>query len=243
METKDLISGSRCAIIIPAYNECDNLEIIIPKIFKLYPGVHLFVVDDSAETEAKKLIALKKSIHNPNLEIIFRSIKSGRGSAVIDGLTRALQNNQIKYFMEMDGDMAHDPAECRLLLQNADTNDLVIGSRYMTGSKIYDWPKWRLVESIIINYFLNFWLGLKLTDYTNGFRLYSRRAAILLSRMTLHEKGFIALSEIAYKIRKTHYTITEIPVSFTDRKYGKSNAGFRELAMSFIGAIRIRFRD
>ena len=95
--------------------------------------------------------------------------------------------------------------------------------------------------SKIINGFLKIWLGLSLSDYTNGFRMYNRRSVEFLTKIELKEKGFIALSETAYRLKKAGFTIIEVPISFTDRKFGKSNAGIREHYDALFGAIRIRF--
>lgn len=217
------------AVIIPAYCESDNLKILLPRLLKTLPGAHIIVVDDSEEPQ-KYYGAL----------VLTRGGKKGRGSAVLFGLKHAIINSQIHYFIEMDADLAHAPEECRSLIAAAEYSDMVIGSRYMRGSTIRDWPMYRLVQSRIINFFLRFLLGLQLTDFTNGFRLYTRPVAEFLVRTPMKEKGFISLSEIAYKVKNHGFRMAEIPVSFTDRKFGTSNANVRELFMSLIGAFRIR---
>ncbi|MFZ5845316.1 MAG: polyprenol monophosphomannose synthase [Patescibacteria group bacterium] len=226
------------AIIIPAYKEADNIKILLKRIFAVLPGVQIVVVDDSPPRENQKL---KEFIANdPKIKLISRGQKLGRGSAVVTGFKEALQDEQIEYFIEMDADLAHNPAECPKLLQAGKTADLVVGSRYIRGSQILTWPKYRLIQSRLINVFLNLWLGLKLSDYTNGFRLYRRRAVEFLLKQNLRQKGFIALSEMAYKLKKAGFRVAEVPISFTDRKYGKSSATFSELITSLIGAIIIR---
>jgi dolichol-phosphate mannosyltransferase len=172
--------------------------------------------------------------------VLHRGAKKGRGSAVIDGLKYALKKYSIRYFLEMDADLAHAPEECRALIDASAHADMVIGSRYLKGSVIADWPMYRLVQSRIINFFLRYLLGLRLTDFTNGFRLYTRPVVEFLVRTPMKEKGFIALSEIAYKVQRHGFRIAEIPVSFKDRKFGSSNANIRELFASLIGAFRIR---
>lgn len=124
---------------------------------------------------------------------------------------------------------------------NSSKTDLVIGSRYLNKSRITKWPLKRLILSKIINFFINKWLGLKLSDYTNGFRLYNRKAVEFLTKVPLKEKGFIALSEIAYRLKKNNFKISEVPIVFTDRTYGKSSAGLKEFVASLIGIVRIKF--
>lgn len=229
------------AIIIPAYKEANNIQILTKKIFDTLPDAYIVIVDDSPKEEFNAL----KSVIGKQKDIILiaRSKKMGRGSAVLYGLNHALQNKSIRYFFEMDADLAHDPSEFTLFLKESHNADLVIGSRYLKKSNIIKWPLRRLVMSRIINLFLRVWLGLDLSDYTNGYRLYSRRAVAFIVKQNLKESGFIALSEIAYKLKKNNFSIKEIPITFTDRKYGKSNAGTKELLDSLIGALKIRLRN
>ena len=217
------------AVIIPAYHESDNLKILLPRLLKTLPGALVIVVDDSECRETYE-----------NVMTVWRHSKNGRGSAVLDGLRFALRQKNVQYFLEMDADLAHAPEECTDFIAAARHSDMVIGSRYLNGSVIADWPMYRLIQSKIINIFLRLLLGLHLTDYTNGFRLYTRPVVEFLMKTPMKEKGFISLSEIAYKVQRQGFRISEIPVSFKDREFGKSNANIRELLVSLIGAFRIR---
>lgn len=220
------------AVIIPAYCESDNLKILLPRILKTLPGAHIVVVDDSEYPESRR---------TESVVILYRGAKKGRGSAVLDGMKCALKKSYIQYFIEMDADLAHAPEECRAFIEASAHSDMVIGSRYLHGSVIENWPMYRLVQSKIINIFLRYLLGLRLTDFTNGFRLYTRPVVEFLVKTPMKETGFIALSEIAYKVHRRGFRISEIPVSFKDRKFGTSNADIRELIVSLVGAFRIRF--
>lgn len=221
--------NAEVAVIIPAYNEEKNLHVLLTDIHRYLPGALVVIVDDSP---AKMFLT--------GVTVISRRQKLGRGSAVIRGLAEALKHKEIRYCFEMDADLAHSPAEFDRFLAVRDTADLIIGSRYMKQSHIVQWPKHRLVQSRLINAFLNVWLGLHLSDYTNGFRLYSRSAAEFLVAAHLRESGFIALSEIAYKLKRNGFRIREVPITFRDRKYGLSNANVKELVRSLAGAVRIR---
>lgn len=229
------------AVIVPALNESGNLKILVPNIFNNLSGSKVIIVDDSGVSENKKLHVLMKKYGN-RVEIINRGKKLGRGSAVIAGLKSGLQDKNIKYFFEMDADLSHNPNEIVRFLKYQNF-DMVVGSRYTKDSRIVKWPWWRLVQSRVINFLLNLWLGLSLTDYTDGYRMYSRPAVEFLGKTKLREKGFISLSEVAFKLKKAGFKITEVPVSFTDRTLGKSNANPRELVNSLIGAVRIRFSN
>ena len=231
-------------VIIPSYNEADSIKVLTKSVFTYLPNATIIVVDDS---DTKEKIRLKKYVNSQAKKIVLisRPIKSGRGSAVFDGLTKMFKNKNINYFFEMDADLAHNPQDCKkFIVSMQSTNaDLVIGSRYLDKSRIIKWPLKRLILSKIINAFINIWLGLRLSDYTNGFRLYNRKAVGFLIKIKLKEKGFIALSEIAFKLKRNRFKITEVPITFTDRKYGKSSAGLKEFAWSLIGIIRIRINS
>ncbi len=232
------LKALRIAIIIPTFKELENITILTKRIIAIFPKAKIIIVDDSPIEDNRKLQNTFKK-NNPNIRIISRLKKDGRGSAVILGFKEALKYKTIDYFFEMDADLAHNPKEITSFLKKRNDADLIIGSRYLTGSKINSWPLKRLILSKAINFFLRIWLGLNLSDYTNGFRMYNRKSLEFLCVLPLKEKGFIALSEIAFKLKKAGFKISEVPITFTDRRFGKSNAGIRELLSSFIGVIRI----
>ncbi|MBI3980648.1 glycosyltransferase [Candidatus Microgenomates bacterium] len=239
------MNNNETAVIIPAYNEGKNLQILVTKITNNFPGIEIVIVDDSQKEEN---LLLKKALANfKKVTILSREKKQGRGSAVIFGMKEALKNKKNKYFFEMDADLAHDPLEFPQFFSASEKYDMVVGSRYLTKSRIIKWPLYRLVQSKVINFLLKYWLGIKLSDYTNGFRLYKRSAVEFIVVQKLKEAGYISLSEIAFKLKKARlpngqrkFKIGEVPTSFTDRTYGKSNADAKELLRSLVGAVRIR---
>jgi glycosyltransferase involved in cell wall biosynthesis len=233
---------NRLAIIIPSYNESTNLAILLADIGNLYPYARVCIVDDSLGQEKTEMEKIVSSYPKKTHTLIQRSKKKGRGSAVMAGIRQVLKDKGVKILIEMDADLAHDPKEIVLLLSKIPPCDMVIGSRYLNKSVIINWPKKRLLQSRLINFFLRYFLGIAITDYTNGFRAYSRRAAEYLVSIPIYERGFITLSEIAYRLYRKGFRIGEVPTTFTDRKYGTSNAGVRELIISLIGVARIRFR-
>lgn len=237
---KDFDAKQLVAVIIPSYNDVDNLPFVIQGLYAISSTVTIIIVDDSSKEEKKKLPQLKKQF--PKLVVLEREKKSGRGSAVLEGFRYALKNKQIEYVLEMDADTSHDPKDLPAFFAKDKQADVIIGSRYLKNSKVINWPKRRLFLSRMINkILLNNLLGLGLHDYTNGYRLYTREAAEFLLTTPLHETGFLLLSETAYKLKKAGFTLTEIPITFTDRKYGKSSVKFADLLENFIGAFRIRF--
>lgn len=233
----------KIAISIPSYNESKNIKTLIGKIRKSIKNVLIVIVDDSSPSENKKIRVIVKN-SGRNIHLISRMSKLGRGSAVMEGFRYAYTRGA-EYFFEMDADLAHDPADLQKFVDEILKTKaaLVVGSRYMRGSKIVKWPIWRLTLSKIINFSLNIWLNLGISDYTNGYRLYNRKAVAFLLRAKLQERGFILLSEMAYKLKKKKFKIAEIPITFTDRTKGKSSMGLRELILSLLGAIRIRLQN
>jgi dolichol-phosphate mannosyltransferase len=234
---------SSLAIVIPSYNESKNLEKLIPWIMRVVPKVTVIVIDDSRDEEAKKISAFIRKLNTTSVCYTHRTAKGGRGSAVLEGLKQALVHKQIKWMMEMDADLGHSPDELCRFWEKRESADLIIGSRYREGSAILDWPLRRRVQSKIINFFLRYWLGLNLTDFTNGYRMYTRDVVSYLMTCHMIETGFISLSEISYFVQKKGFRIAEVPVTFTDRTYGKSSANLRELLTSLRGALRLRFRN
>ena len=230
----------KIAVIIPSYKEIENIPILVKRILTAFPKTKIIIVDDSP-TKENLLLQRFSQKYKDIVQVYSRLKKDGRGSAVIVGFKEALKDKTIDLFFEMDADLAHNPEEITYFIKKRGEADLIIGSRYLSESKITEWPLRRLLISKTINIFLRIWLGLNLSDYTNGFRMYNRKSLEFLCRITLKEKGFIALSEIAYKLKKAGFKITEIPISFTDRKYGKSNAGIKEHINSLIGVMRIPF--
>lgn len=227
------------AIIIPAYNEAKNIPILLTRIYTTTPNALAIVVDDSLPDQATIISdTMKKQF--PNAVYVRRAKKSGRGSAVIAGMKEALKTKSVTHIFEMDADLAHDPADFAKFLAIKEAADLIIGSRYTDNSAIVNWPLKRLIASRAVNAFLKLWLGLALTDYTNGFRLYSRKAVEFLMTQPLRETGFISLSEVAYRLKNGGFAISEVPITFTDRIHGTSSANAAEHFNALRGMVRIR---
>lgn len=227
------------AIVIPSYNEVQSLIVLLKKINDVLPGANVIIVDDSNPLENQKL---KRIVRNKKFVfLISRLKKSGRGSAVLEGFKKALKNKEIKYIFEMDSDLAHDPREFKRFLKIKNKNTgLIIGSRYLPGGKIINIAPNRTIMSRVINKFLYYWLGMHLSDHTSGFRLYSREAALFLTKIKIESKGFIALSETSYKLFLRGFRIAEVPITWNYRVYGKSTVNLRELFNSLYFVLKMR---
>jgi len=228
------------AIIIPSYNDAENIPLVVQGIRSVVPRAKIIIVDDSNRQQKHKLKSFASK--QKELIIIERKVKGGRGSAVLDGFKEALLDKNIEYVFEMDADTSHDAKDLTKFLKKKKSADMIIGSRYIKGSKIVNWPKKRLFMSKLINsILLNLLFNIGIHDYTNGYRLYNRKTAEYLLSIALHEKGFLLLSESAYKLKHAGFTIHEVPITFTDRKYGASSVHSKDMFIALYGAFKIRF--
>ena len=222
-------------IVIPTYNEKENIIKLVNFINKLRLNSKIIVVDDS-----KKKIARLKNIKN--VKYLFRGKKLGRGSAVLHGFEEFLKNKNNKVFVEMDADFSHDPKEIKINLLYFYKHKLnfLISSRYLKKSKIKNWPILRKILSRLANLLARFLLGVPITDYTNGFRIYDRRAVKhILKKCKSSTQGFIILSEIIIELYNSKFKIGEIDSVFINRIRGLSKATFFEIFKSLIGIFQV----
>lgn len=228
---------SRILVTIPTYNEEENIGKLIDSLSALSVDVDVLIVDDGKDRTSD--IVKEKQKDNPRLFLIQRTEKSGRGKAVLEGLKFGLQKDY-QYFVEMDADFSHNPLELPLLLSIAEPNVLVIGSRYAPNSKIVNWPLRRRIFSYLANKYAGLVLGMGITDYTNGYRVYGRDALRKLDFTKIKMSGFIVLSEISYQLYKKGVILKEVPTVFVNRRDGVSNFSLKEIKESFISVLRIR---
>jgi len=161
-------------IIIPTYNEIDNIERMIDTLFGLYPEVSLLFIEDGSPDGTAEVVKRKQESH-ASLHMIQRTGKLGLGTAYITGFKWALEKNY-QHIFEMDCDFSHDPSEVKSLLTAAQSNDLVIGSRYIGGIRIINWPFKRLLLSYMASLYTRFITGIPIHDTTGGFKCFSHKA-------------------------------------------------------------------
>ncbi|OGD83061.1 hypothetical protein A3A54_00265 [Candidatus Curtissbacteria bacterium RIFCSPLOWO2_01_FULL_39_62] len=227
------------AIVIPTYNEVNNIKKLIDQIFSINKNLNVIVVDDNSPDGTAKAVNVLKKRHI-KLSLIKRKGKGGRGSAVVEGFKHVYKNRDIKLFIEMDADFSHRPEEIKKLVEKSKKFDVVIGSRYLKNSKIFGWSIGRKVFSKIANLYCRLVLGVPISDYTNGFRCYSKRTAKKLISANFKSKGYILLSEIAYFLHRQGYSFGEVPTVFRNRVRGKSNFSLSEVKESLIAIPRIK---
>ena len=225
-------------IVIPAYCEEENIKQLCMQISEIVPTAQILVVDDSPHDLSVKVL---NSAAIKNVRIIHRGIKSGRGNAVLFGVAELL-NSEVDYVLEIDADFSHSPNQIPDLLSRSlvSKTDLLIASRYLETSEIKGWPKSRRVFSLLANRLASICLRVPVKDYTNGYRLYSKRAAeeIVDSCGNLGD-GFIILSEILVTLYYKGFKIEEVPTVFVNRIRGVSSLGYKEVFSAAKGLIKI----
>ncbi len=230
----------KIAIIIPTFNELENIEKLINEILKNVPESTIFVVDDSKQNETGELISSK----NLKANYFHRENSKGRGSAVLYGFTKALNENEFDIFIEMDADFSHDPKELNKNIEYFSKNnlDLLIASRYLEKSKIINWGINRRILSKLSNVLARILLGVKIKDFTNGFRIYSKRATEIITKKCGNiGDGFIILSEIIVVLKNNSHKIDEIETIFINRTRGESSVNIKLVLASLYGILKLYF--
>lgn len=231
---------NQIAIIIPTYNAREAILDSIKKILSFVPESDIFIIDDNSPDKTAELVtsAFKS---DKRVHVIIRKEKGGRGSAVIAGFKEAIKNKYFNYFIEIDADLCHNPQYIKLLVEKCKKADVVIASRYLPQSKITGWNLKRKIMSFSINTFAKIFLQIPISDYTDGFRCYSRKAVAFITTHQVQSRGYIVLSEIAYMCYKNNFIFAEVPIDFHFQEVTKSNLNTKEVKEALFTIIRLRF--
>jgi dolichol-phosphate mannosyltransferase len=235
-------------IVLPSYNESQNIVRLIDAILNLSNNYFIVLVDDNSPDRTFEIVKEYKSTldakMSDRLNLILRSSKDGRGGAVWEGLKWGIQNSNYNFecFIEMDCDYSHNPKylACGINLINKQ-NDVVLASRYPDGQTI-GWPLRRIILSFISNMICRIMIKWNIGDYTNGYRFYNKKSVKILLESNMIHKGYINLSESLAILMKHNSKVSSFPITFINRQEGKSNTDFRELLNSFIAIFQISFR-
>ncbi len=227
-------------IIVPCYNERENIAQLIEAVLAQSPDIDVLIVDDQSPDGTSPLVESLIPQYAGRLMLFSRSGKGGRGSAVLAGFRFALQRKYELVF-EMDADFSHEPTEIPRFLEKIKDVDFVIGSRYLPGSEIREWSRKRTFFSFWANHYARLVLRIPLSDYTNGYRCYRRKALEALEMEKIDAKGYVVLSEVAYQLYKKGFTIGEVPTVFVNRRRGISNLSGKEIKEAFFSVLRIRW--
>lgn len=226
-------------VIIPTYNEKENITTIINAVFSQQHDFHILIIDDGSPDGTADIVKDMMTKYTEELHIIERPGKQGLGTAYLTGFKWALEHGY-DYVFEMDADFSHDPADLERLLDACVDGgaDLAIGSRYISGVNVVNWPMGRVLMSYFASVYVRFVTGMKIQDTTAGFKCYSRKVLEAIDLDNVRLKGYGFQIEMKFTTWKLGFNIKEVPIIFTDRKQGKSKMSggiFNEAVWGVIG--------
>ena len=234
--------SDRKIVIIPTYNEKENIERIIRKVFSLDGGYEILIIDDGSPDGTAAIVKSLQKEFPDRLNIIERAGKLGLGTAYITGFKWALSQGY-DYIFEMDADFSHDPDDLpRLLEACKDGEGVAIGSRYCDGISVVNWPIGRIIMSYYATVYVRTVLRMKVFDCTAGYKCYSRRVLETIDLDNVKMKGYGFQIEMKYTAWKLGFPIREVPVIFVNRKAGSSKMSGSIFGEAFWGVIKLRFR-
>lgn len=230
-------------IIIPTYNEKENIEKIIRKIFSLEGGYHILIIDDGSPDGTADIVKRLQGEFPESLFIVERKGKLGLGTAYITGFKWALAHGY-EYVFEMDADFSHNPEDLSRLYEACHDGgaDLAIGSRYCNGISVINWPIGRVIMSYYASAYVRTVLGMKIYDTTAGFKCYRRKVLETIDLDNIRCKGYGFQIEMKYNAYRLGFNIKEVPIIFMDRKEGTSKMSSGIFGEAFWGVIAMRFR-
>ncbi|MDD2889230.1 MAG: polyprenol monophosphomannose synthase [bacterium] len=226
-------------IIIPTYNEIENIEKLLTAIWSFIPDIHLLIVDDNSPDGTGEYIK-QLSNKDSRVHIIQRSGKMGLGSAYKEGFRYAIDKGY-DYIFEMDADFSHSPAELPKFIEKMKEYDLVIGSRYATGISVINWPLSRLILSSFANIYARKMTGVPIKDLTAGFKCYSRKVLETLPLNRIKSDGYGFQIETVFWAYRRGFKLYELPIIFVDRMEGTSKMSKHIVWEAFWIVLKLRF--
>ena len=228
-------------VIIPTYNEKENIEAIIRAVFQQHKAFHILVVDDNSPDGTAQIVSRLQKEFDSQLFLEIRETKNGLGSAYIHGFHWALKRDY-EYIIEMDADFSHDPKDL-IRLYNAckiDGADVSIGSRYSNGVNVVNWPMKRVLLSYFASKYVRFVTRMPIYDTTAGFVCYKRKVLETIQLDKIKFVGYAFQIEMKFKAWKRHFKIKEVSVIFTDRTMGESKMSGNIVYEALFGVIKMR---
>ena len=226
----------KITIVLPTYNEAENLPKLVSALFSLPLDLSLFVVDDNSPDGTGQIAENLAKEYQGKINILHRAGKLGLRSAYLEGFAKAFEMGA-DVVVQMDADFSHDPSVLTEMARSIESCDVVIGSRYVKGGSLAKrWPLWRKALSAFGNTYARAILGFPLHDMTTGYRMWKRRALEGIPLDRIRSSGYVFLVEMAYVAYLKGYDITEVPIHFSDRRWGKSKMS---LMIQLEAALRI----
>ena len=230
-------------VIIPTYNEKENAERIIRKVLSLEQDFHILIVDDGSPDGTAAIVKSLQNEFPGQLFILERSGKQGLGTAYIAGFKWGLAHNY-EYLFEMDADFSHNPEDLPRLYEACSSGraDLSIGSRYVKGGKVADWPVNRILMSYFASIYVNMVLWMGVRDCTAGFKCYRRQVLETINLDNIKFIGYAFQIEMKYTAWRHGFKIKEVPITFIDRELGQSKMSMGIFKEAFWGVLKMRFK-
>jgi len=235
------MTDTKKLIIIPTFNELENLPRLIPKVLSQDSGIEVVIVDDNSPDGTAAFIE-NESKKNNRIHLIKRSSKQGLGTAYITGFKFALQKGYDIIF-EMDADFSHDPNEIPKFLEEIKNSDVVLGSRYKNGVNVINWPMRRLLLSWFANIYTRVITGMPLHDATGGFKCFKREVLEAINLDQVRSNGYAFQIEMNFKAWKKGFKLKEIPIIFVDRVKGKSKMSKKIVREAVTMVWKLRFKS
>ncbi|MDH4036656.1 MAG: polyprenol monophosphomannose synthase [Candidatus Krumholzibacteria bacterium] len=227
-------------VVVPTYNERENIARLVDALLALPLDLHILVVDDNSPDGTGTFVD-EWARREPRLHVLHRPEKAGLGGAYIAGFTWALAHTDARYIFEMDADFSHNPSAIPEFLARIPDFDLVIGSRYARGVTVVNWPLSRLILSVSANIYTRIITGLPLHDATGGFKCFRREVLAALPLQDVRSDGYSFQIEMNFHVWKRGYRMVEIPIVFTDRLVGTSKMSRRIVWEAAFMVWKLRF--
>lgn len=234
---------SDCLVIIPTFNEIENIEAIVEAVFQLEKEFHVLIVDDnSPDGTAQKVMAMQETYAN-NLFLEVREEKAGLGTAYIHGFKWGIAR-EYDYIFEMDADFSHSPADLvRLYKACVSGADVAVGSRYKKGVNVVDWPLYRILLSYGASFYVKLITGMRVHDPTAGFICYKRKVLEEIDLNSVRFVGYAFQIEMKFRTHLKKFKIEEVPIIFRDRVKGKSKMSSSIIGEAVWGVLKMKLRS
>ena len=229
-------------VIIPTYNEKENIEKIISAVFALQQDFHVLVVDDSSPDGTAEIVKKLREKYPLQLHLTIRKIKVGLGKAYIHGFQWAIHNDY-DFIFEMDADFSHNPNDLIKLYEACKSADMAVGSRYSQGVNVVNWPMGRVLLSYFASKYVRFVLGLPIHDTTAGFVCFRKETLLAIGLDKIKLKGYGFQVEMKYRVFKKNLKIVEVPIIFTDRTEGESKMNGGIIQEAVFGVLNLKWKS
>ena len=231
----------RSLVVVPTYNERENLSALVESIQQFAPETHVLIVDDNSPDRTGDLADQLCAAQPERIFVIHRPRKEGLGPAYVEGFKFALARDY-DLIMHMDADFSHDPKFLPQFFERIADSDLVVGSRYLNGISVVNWDLKRLMLSKAATAYIRFITSLPVTDATSGFKLWRREVLAAIDLDHLRSNGYVFLAEMSYQAFRQGFKINEVPIVFVERRLGRSKFNLGIITEALWGVLRMRLR-